>query len=98
MTSYPPTAPAGAGLHCMVGFIAGEAARAAGAMRQSEVVRKALDQLDAMFREAVVAFREPYTLTSLHSCLTNRCSSPSLWRSPSCPCNVQDKTAHVHDI
>ena len=60
VTSYPPTAPAvGAGLHCMVGFIAGEAAAAAGAMRQSEVVRKALDQLDAMFREAADASREP---------------------------------------
>ena len=54
MTSYPPTAAEGAnGLHCVVGFIAGEAAAAAAAaaMRQSEVVRKALDQLDAMFRE-----------------------------------------------
>jgi len=61
VTSYPPTAPAGAGLHCVVGFIAGEAAHAAAAMRQSEVVRKALAQLDAMFREADVAFQKPLT-------------------------------------
>ena len=60
VTSYPPTVPdAGAGLHCVVGFIAGEAAVDAAAMRQSEVVRKALDQLDAMFREADVAFQTP---------------------------------------
>ena len=52
VTAYPPTSlSAGAGLHCMVGFIAGEAAHVAAAMRQSAVVRKALDQLDAMFGE-----------------------------------------------
>ena len=49
MTSYPGTSPVGGGLHCMVGFIAGEAAQAVGSMRQSEVVRKALAQLDTMF-------------------------------------------------
>ena len=49
VTTYPPSTPAGAGLRCMVGFIAGEAASAAAAMRQSEVVRKALAQLDTMF-------------------------------------------------
>ena len=49
MTTYPATLPEADGLHCMVGFIAGEAAQVAGAMRRSEVVRKALAQLDTMF-------------------------------------------------
>ena len=35
--------------HCMVGFLAGRYADAAGAMAPQEAVRRFLDQLDAMF-------------------------------------------------
>ena len=49
VTSYPPTSEEDRGLHCMVGFKAGEAAAAAAAMRPSEVVRQTLAQLDRMF-------------------------------------------------
>lgn len=58
MTRYPATTEEGLGLHCMVGFIAGDAAVTAAAMRPSEVVRHTLEQLDRMFGEH---FNEIYT-------------------------------------
>lgn len=49
VTRYPPTSVENQDLHCMVGFMAGESAAAAAAMRPSEVVRQTLAQLDRMF-------------------------------------------------
>jgi monoamine oxidase len=49
VTRYPPKSVENQDLHCMVGFMAGEPAAAAAAMRPSEVVRQTLAQLDRMF-------------------------------------------------
>ena len=73
MTSYPPTSAEGAGLHCMTGFLAGEAAEAAGRMRQSEVVRQALAQLDQMFGTPDVPVPVTNLLRQRHVALPEQC-------------------------
>jgi monoamine oxidase len=59
VTSYASRAGSSTGVHCMTGFIAGKRAEDLSALRPSNIITNALNQLDQMFGE-------PHLHSTLH--------------------------------